>query len=554
MASNIEIRIGAIDSASAVIRSVSASVSKFATSTGVAFKSIGSSVSRIGGAIAGVGASIAGPLSAAVVSFAAAGDVLDKMSKRTGVAVESLSELAFAAEQSGSSIDGVERGIRGMQKALLNAEMGSKDVVDAFAAIGVQVESLAGMKPEDQFTVLADALAKIDDPSKKAALSMKVFGRAGSELIPMFNESSRGIANLRQEARELGRQMTTEDSVAAAEFTDAWNRVKSSLSGVKNQIGAALAPALTGIVTRVSGIISGIAHWINNNRRLVQIIATVGAGITALGTVLITIGGTLFATGVAFTGMATAATAAGTVIAAAFSPIGAVIAAVVFPVVVLSGLFLVAAYRVGLLSKGVEAVGKLLTVLAGVAKQTFAGISQAIQDGNWGLAIEIAMAGAKVAFYAGLESIYQSFLEIFPLMWDAAKEFFRMFADLAFKTMTTVAKAVATGGISGAGMLANLLDSALFADGPSLGSGGSEFLAEKKRLAQADLDRLTKPATSGIGQGITPKDGAGAGGTGTQLKEQVDIAKKMLDELKKITDASQKPVGDGTVLAIQVGP
>ena len=554
MASNIEIRIGAIDSASAVIRSVSASVSKFATSTGVAFKSIGSSVSRIGGAIAGVGASIAGPLSAAVVSFAAAGDVLDKMSKRTGVAVESLSELAFAAEQSGSSIDGVERGIRGMQKALLNAEMGSKDVVDAFAAIGVQVESLAGMKPEDQFTVLADALAKIDDPSKKAALSMKVFGRAGSELIPMFNESSRGIANLRQEARELGRQMTTEDSVAAAEFTDAWNRVKSSLSGVKNQIGAALAPALTGIVTRVSGIISGIAHWINSNRRLVQIIATVGAGITALGTVLITIGGTLFATGVAFTGMATAATAAGTVIAAAFSPIGAIIAAVVIPVGILSGLFLVAAYRVGLLSKGVEAVGKLLTVLAGVAKQTFAGISQAIQDGNWGLAIEIAMAGAKVAFYAGLESIYQSFLEIFPLMWDAAKEFFRMFADLAFKTMTTVAKAVATGGFSGAGMLANLLDSALFADGPSLGSGGSEFLAEKKRLAQADLDRLTKPATSGIGQGITPKDGAGAGGTGTQLKEQVDIAKKMLDELKKITDASQKPVGDGTVLAIQVGP
>ena len=179
-------------------------------------KNLGGKVSGVGRSLATLATAAAAPLAGMTLSFAAAGDNLDKMSKRTGVGVKALSELAFAAEQSGASLDSVEKGIRGMQRSLLNAEMGSKTATDALSALGLSVDELSGMSPEDQFTKIADAIGDVEDPSKRAALAMQLFGRAGSELLPMMSENAEGIANLRKEANELGRTMTAEDAQAAA--------------------------------------------------------------------------------------------------------------------------------------------------------------------------------------------------------------------------------------------------------------------------------------------------------------------------------------------------
>ena len=285
-------------------------------------KQVEADLKKLGGKVAGVGRSLvtlataaAAPLAGMTLSFASAGDNLDKMSKRTGVGVKALSELAFAAEQSGASLDSVEKGIRGMQRSLLNAEMGSKAANDALSALGLSVEDLAGMSPEDQFTMIADAIAGVEDPSKRAALSMQLFGRAGSELLPMMNENADGIANLRKEANELGRTMTEEDAKSAAELTDAMNRVKSVLIGVKNQIGAALAPAMTYLADLIAKTSSTIVPLIRENAHLVKLFAAGAVAVGGLGAALITVGGLIAGAGVA---IGTLATAFGVL----FSPIG----------------------------------------------------------------------------------------------------------------------------------------------------------------------------------------------------------------------------------------
>ncbi len=271
-------------------------------------KKLGGKISGIGRSMATLATAAAAPLAGMTLSFASAGDNLDKMSKRTGVGVKALSELAFAAEQSGASLDSVEKGIRGMQRSLLNAEMGSKAATDALSALGLSVEDVSGMSPEDQFTMIADAIAGVEDPSKRAALSMQLFGRAGSELLPMMNENADGIAKLRQEANELGRTMTEEDAKAAADLTDAMNRVKSVLIGVKNQIGAALAPAMTYLADLISKTSSAIVPLIRENAHLVKLFAAGAVAVGGLGAALVTVGGLV--------------TAAGVAIGALFSPIG----------------------------------------------------------------------------------------------------------------------------------------------------------------------------------------------------------------------------------------
>jgi len=276
-------------------------------------KQVSADLKKLGGKISGVGRSLAmlataaaAPLAGMTLSFAAAGDNLDKMSKRTGVGVKALSELAFAAEQSGASLDSVEKGIRGMQRSLLNAEMGSKTATDALSALGLSVDELSGMSPEDQFTKIADAIGDVEDPSKRAALAMQLFGRAGSELLPMMSENAEGIANLRKEANELGRTMTAEDAQAAAELTDAMNRVKSVLIGVKNQIGAALAPAMTYLADLVARTSKAVVPLIRENAHLVKLFAAGAIAVGGLGAALMTVGGLLIGAGMAVGVLATA--------------------------------------------------------------------------------------------------------------------------------------------------------------------------------------------------------------------------------------------------------
>lgn len=209
---------------------------------------IGSSMRRMG-AMAGVGAAAAGTaLLALAKSAAATGDDFHKMALRTGASTEALSELAFAAEQSGSDIDTVERGFKGMARTLLNADRGLSTATDSLSMLGLDISQLQGLKPEDQFAMIAQAISEVPDATTRAGLAMQIFGKAGSDLGPLLQEGAAGIAKLRQEASSLGRTVTQEEANKAAAFTDSLNRLISVASGVGRKIGAAVIPYLTNIM------------------------------------------------------------------------------------------------------------------------------------------------------------------------------------------------------------------------------------------------------------------------------------------------------------------
>jgi len=91
---------------------------------GATLESTGQKVAATGAGIAAAGATILAPITTAVQHFASAGDELDKMSQRTGVAAPALAELGFAAEQSGVQLSDVEQNVRRMQKTIGDAERG----------------------------------------------------------------------------------------------------------------------------------------------------------------------------------------------------------------------------------------------------------------------------------------------------------------------------------------------------------------------------------------------------------------------------------------------
>lgn len=203
---------------------------------------LGSSIVSITKKVAAVGiAGVAGALAAAK-GFSDAGDKIAKMSRRTGLSTEALSELGFAAEQSGTDIDTLETAIRKSQKVLAGADEESKKAQASLAKLGISVEDLAGLDPEQQFTALLDALGQMPDPAKRTAAALEVFGKSGAALIPMASEGAAGIKELRDEAKSLGVTISGADAMKAEALNDAFGRMTRASKALVFGIGGSLAP------------------------------------------------------------------------------------------------------------------------------------------------------------------------------------------------------------------------------------------------------------------------------------------------------------------------
>ena len=290
-------------------------------------KAWGGAMQSIGTRIAAVGGLVTAPILAAVQSFVATGDKLNDMATRTGVAVEALSGLAHAAEMSGTDLDVLEKGLIGMAKGLFSAEQGSKKLNKLLTQYGVSLGNIESLSPEEQFLALADVVARIENPTTRAAMAMQLFGKSGQKLLPMLSGGRAGIAALQAEAAMLGRTMSTEDAQAAAEMDDAWNRLKSVLAGVRNVVGAALVPTFLQAAETLKEWGLRVVGFIKDHRQLIVTLFKVVVAATAIGTGLAAVGTAIVGVGAVLGGMAAIASTVGAAFGAIVTAIGAVLVA-----------------------------------------------------------------------------------------------------------------------------------------------------------------------------------------------------------------------------------
>ena len=364
-------------------------------------QAFGSSVRTMGLRTIAGGAAIAAPFILAAKHFATVGDKINKMQARTGIAADALSQLGFAAQQSGSNLDTFESGVKRMQGTLADAMNGSESARQSFARLGLNVDQLAQLSPDEQFKSIADAIAGVNDPAQRAAMAMDIFGRSGQKLVPLLAQGRAGINSLMQEADRLGLTIDGETAQSAADLADAWNRVKQTLQGVVLTIGSAVAPMLTKFANNAAAVITTAIEWIKNNRALVATVFKVAAAVVAGGAALVALGAAIGGLGFIVSGLATGIAAVGaflgtlgTIAGALISPIGLVAAAVVG----IGGAFLYASGTGGRMLDFLSGVFSNLKQLAGDA---FGGIAAALSGGDIVLAGQILWATLKVLWEEG---------------------------------------------------------------------------------------------------------------------------------------------------------
>lgn len=379
-------------------------------------QAFGVGITSIGTKLAGLGAGVVTPLLGAAKVFADMGSDLADMSQRAGVSVEALSELGFAAEQSGADIETLEGGLRKMQKQVVEAASGSESAREALGKLGLTVDDMAKLSPDQQFKLIGDRLSQIQNPTLKAALAMEVFGKSGTKLLPMFANGARGIEELQEQARDLGLTMSTEDAQAAEAFGDTLDVLWKVLKKTVFTIGSALAPLLTEVAEGFTHVVVTVSNWIKENKDLVVMVFKIAAAAIAAGGALIVLGTAISGVGAALGAIATVATGIG----AAIATLGSIIAAILSPIgLVIAGIVALAGYLLYVSGVGEKALTWLASVfmdLKNDALAAFQGISDALAAGDIGLAAKILWLTLKMEWQKGVNWLQEK--------WIAFKEFF----------------------------------------------------------------------------------------------------------------------------------
>ncbi|GHT30676.1 hypothetical protein FACS1894214_0980 [Planctomycetales bacterium] len=391
-----------LTAASASIKTWSKSAQKSIDGFGKVLKTkltgFGSELTNLGtwgmGLFGGAGAGFLG----AAKQFADTGDALEKMSQRTGMSAEALSELKYAADLSGTSIEDIESSIKKMQMLLMEAGEGSKTANDKLFNLGLTFQKLSKLSPEEQFETLLERISKLPE-AKRAAAAMDVLGKSASGLVPLINSGAAGIAEMRKEAQKLGLTMSTEDAKSAAKLTDAIGRLQNVFKAFANSIGAALAPELSRLANLLAKTVSNAVKWIKENKEWIILFAKITAAVFGLSAVI-------FALGIAITGFgavvgAVFSAAAGLVgllgsaIAFVISPLGLLITAVTG----LGGYFL---YEFGVVNDAVEWLKQSFGSLSDTVSKAWSGIMNAIAAGRLDLALAVAVSGLKLVWTQGI--------------------------------------------------------------------------------------------------------------------------------------------------------
>ncbi len=227
------------------------------------FKGVGSAVTDLLGKVLMLGGVVGGAV-AGLFHLVDGFDELGDKAEHAGVSVDFLAQMRYAAERSGVEVQKLDTGLLAFSKSLGQARAGTGRMASFLNKVSPALlkQLKAAKGNEEAFDLLSDAMAKIEDPAKRAALAAATVG--DPEMASLLVKGSKGVGELRDRYLELA---GSQEGAAgeAGKVDDAMKDLKASTDGIKAALVEGLAPALTIIVGQLREWLSGhradIKEW-----------------------------------------------------------------------------------------------------------------------------------------------------------------------------------------------------------------------------------------------------------------------------------------------------
>lgn len=178
------------------------------------------------------------------IEAAAAADEMLTMSSISGMSVETLQEMQYAAEFVDVSVDRLNDGFKDLTSAMKFANTGSEDAQKAFAQLGVNITDSNGKlrNAKDVFFETIDALGQLEAGTQRDALAMTIFSESARELNPLIDAGSGKLRQLAQQAHDTGYVLSEDAVKSLGKVDDALKELNNTQEGLKNQLAAEFAP------------------------------------------------------------------------------------------------------------------------------------------------------------------------------------------------------------------------------------------------------------------------------------------------------------------------
>lgn len=223
------------------------------------------SIAAVQGAVLVAGLrALVGLVRESVESYSELAEATRRLHHQTGLLTQEASGWILAVQQTGVSTATSARAMTSflgkvgdMRREMLSGEESTNDFALAIRTLGITItDSQGNLKSTEQ--LLGDvnrAFQNLGPGIVSAQLATDLFGYSGRFLLPILTDQERSLADLEQNAQDLGAALSSLDRKDYEAFRRANIDLQLAIQGVKNQVSRAWIPALTSVKEKVVDVI-----------------------------------------------------------------------------------------------------------------------------------------------------------------------------------------------------------------------------------------------------------------------------------------------------------
>ena len=199
-----------------------------------------------------------------------------------GLSTKEMQEWQLAAKISGVEVSTLDTSFKMLAK---NVGKGVGPGVDALAKLGVKVKDASGqVRPMSAlFEDAGDAIGKIENAGKRAAIGQEVFGRQFIKILPLITKGRDGMAELRGELEKLGGGFDEAFIEKSKEVEGQSARLGQVWTSLKVNLAAFLLPAVVWLTTKAITLVGVLISAVKTTESLKAAAVMLGvAGLAAL--------------------------------------------------------------------------------------------------------------------------------------------------------------------------------------------------------------------------------------------------------------------------------
>lgn len=184
---------------------------------------------------------IAGPaaVGAAITSTLNWADQLSNLSRSTGISTTALQKFESIGKTSGTTMEQIANASLQLSNRLAG---GDKSAASAAAKLGLNVQTLINLSPDQAMLAWAAALSKVQNPQERVALAMDGMGRTAGNLLPV-------LMDMNDQWDRTTAKLTTDGVKSLDDAGDALDRLLDTGKGLLATVLVPFAPLLEGILT-----------------------------------------------------------------------------------------------------------------------------------------------------------------------------------------------------------------------------------------------------------------------------------------------------------------